>query len=125
MNAKELYYLYFHFKRLEKRNERLAKKTPGMRLSSLTAMFKEYYQFSLNDRDQAKFDLITRYWDKTSVQLKYEHKKLKEKGAAQGEDNLKKIIYAKNPLLDLISSSSEPWFGKYVPVPISYGAAAT
>lgn len=110
MTAREIWYQKYR----EKRAARVRRPIP------YAAMLKECYGYILYGKDQVKYNLISRYESKASPQLLFDKKKLREKAKVQADDLMKNIVYAKNPLLDMMSKSQDGFNGKYIPVPITY-----
>lgn len=92
-----------------------------MNSSEMANILKELYGFWLNEADQAKYDLIKRYWKTVSYRLIKEWNVLRAKGFKQGVERLSLLISIKsNPLLRMLPKK-EPFFGSYYPVPLVYG----
>lgn len=77
-----------------------------------------HVHFGLEDRDQKKFHLISRYFDKVSDRLKKERGYLLNKAKTSAGNELRELVYKENPFLKLILK--EPEAGKYFPVPIVF-----
>ena len=81
-------------------------------------ILKEFYGFWLNEADQAKYDLIKRYWKTVSYRLIKEWNVLRAKGFKQGAERMKNLWYKDHPLLAAVPKGFE---GKYYPIPLVYG----
>lgn len=91
-------------------------KRPKLAPKAINQALKDHYSFSLNDRDQAKLDLISRYQLQVSSRLLAEQKRLLVLGQEQGKKMLKDLYYRDNPFLKMIPKES--YQGKYIPVPL-------
>lgn len=84
----------------------------------LSNLLKECYNFHLEEKDNALYNLIIRYKGKVSNRLLIVKDVLQVLGKQQGEQRMKELVYSNNPLLSLIPKSTE-FMGCYVPVPLN------
>ncbi len=88
-------------------------------MSISKALKEHFYIGCLSESDQAKAHLISRYWSKVSSRLHGEYKELLIEGKDAFDERIKHIVYAKNPLLEMIKKDNS-FEGKYLPIPIEY-----
>lgn len=108
MTRKEWYDNY----REERKNR---KSTPV--LSTLNNMFKEHYSYILNEKDQAKYDLICRYSNKCSYRLLIEKDKLRKKAKENGNKMWTDLIQHESPLfkeLKKFTPKDNMWTGPVI-----------
>ncbi len=116
MTPRARYYCDRHLERIAKRIKRYL--LPCVSGTSIIAMLKECYSFSLYGKDRAKYNLIERYEGKVSAQLRFDKKQLRKKGEEQSKEEWRQLFNRPNPLLAMIGKSE--FIGKYMPVPLVY-----
>lgn len=87
--------------------------------ATMASILKELYSFYLEPKDQAKYDLISKYRRTVSYRLIKEYYRLHAKGTVALNPHLTNLIYEANPLLKMIPK--QEFSGKYYPISLIYG----
>lgn len=69
---------------------------------SISLILKDLYSFYLNEKDQKTIYLIERYWKVLPYKILRKYNSFQVKGKKQGDNILKDLVYANNPLLKLL-----------------------